>query len=99
MKRRGNLRTKLPLLLARGAVVLTIGWVIFLGVAAAAGLTRILPIGTHREHVAASHPAASASTSGASSLQRSQGGDLGRSQPTHLPPGFGGNAQKPPIHA
>src|SRR5256885_50223 len=97
MKRRGNLRKTLPLLLARGAVVLTIGWVIFLGVAAAAGLTRILPLGSHKPPVAAPPPSAPASAPpSAASARHEQGGDSGRSEPRRATQG--GNSGKLPIH-
>ena len=99
MKRRGNLRRTLPLLLARGAVVLTIGWVIFLGVAAAAGLTRILPIGTHKAHVAAANsPASTSATHGTATAKHEQGADRGQAEPTGNGTGFGGDTAKPPVH-
>jgi len=55
----------MPLLLARGAVVLTVGWIIFLGVAAAAGLSHILPPTPHHPHGVA--PAATSAASPATS--------------------------------
>ena len=66
--------------------MLTIGWVIFLGVAAAAGLTRILPIGSHKTHVAATHPSASALGLGERRNRTARAGrDSGRSEPTVAP--------------
>src|SRR2546430_1120366 len=97
MRRRAIFGKTLPLLLARGAVVLTICWVIFLGVAAAAGLTRILPIGDHRGHVESSgSPSASATTTPTAGQRDRQGGG-GPSQGSAPPPGFSMKPGQPPF--
>src|SRR6185312_13207619 len=90
MRRRGFFRRALPLLLARGAVVLTLCWVVFLGVAAAAGLHRILP--THRTHVVAAGP--SPVTISPTPSPQPEGGRSGGSAPNRggPPPNLSGRA-------